>query len=389
MKAGTANRIFGLDGLRFFSFVFVIYNHFYTVLDSYGLHFAEPAWIDALGHYGLQYFFAGSGFLISFMVMKEYEKTGRFRIGHFYLRRILRIWPVYFVLVGIVYLFIYPNNFFYLQGMSAEFEPYKLMALWLFLLVLPHVNEFVYPTAPYLHHTYTIGIEEQFYLVWALLFRFLRRYFFSCLNILLISGILLNLCHYFLFDALNRSGLSIINKIATYYDYSQVNTFCIGSYLAIYYRSGHQSLKWFRDKWVQVIFYLLFAVLVITNARLPFLTNEAMSIVVCFILLFATFKNTSLINYSLPLWEFLGKISYSVYLFHYIALVIVLRLIIFNLGLNMNKAGIFILAIAGVLLVAILFGLIGYYTVERWCIRLKNKFSATKKSADSTLSERN
>jgi hypothetical protein len=80
VKVGTENRIFGLDGLRFFSFVFVIYNHFYTVLDSYGYHFAEPAWIDALGHYGMQYFFAGSGFLISFMVMREHDKTGRFRI---------------------------------------------------------------------------------------------------------------------------------------------------------------------------------------------------------------------------------------------------------------------------------------------------------------------
>lgn len=385
MKAGTTNRIYGLDGLRFFSFVFVIYNHFYTVLDSYGLQFAEPGWIDALGHYGLQYFFAGSGFLISFMVMKEYEKTGRFRIGHFYMRRILRIWPVYFVLVAIVYLLVYPNSFFFLRGMSAEFEPYRLTALWLFLLVLPHVNEFAYPTAPYLHHTYTIGIEEQFYLVWALMFRFLRGYFFYCLNLLFVLGILLNLSHYFLFDTLNRSGLSIINKIATYYDYSQVTTFCIGSYLAMYYRSGHQSLKWFQNRWIQVIFYLLFAVLVITNARLPFLTNEAMSIVVCCILLFATYKSSSLINYSFSLWEFLGKISYSVYLFHYIALVIVLRLMIFHFGLDMNNAGVFALAVAGVLLVAILFGLIGYYIVETWCIKLKDKFSATRKDASKAV----
>jgi peptidoglycan/LPS O-acetylase OafA/YrhL len=263
--------------------------------------------------------------------------------------------------------------------MSAEFDPYKTTALWLFLLVLPHINEFVYPTAPYLHHTYTIGIEEQFYLVWALLFRLLRRYFSFCMTLLLFTGIALNLCHYFFYDALNRTGWGIINKIATYYDYSQVTTFCIGSYLAIYYRSGHTSLRWFQNKAVQILFYIVFLVLVITNARLWFLKNEAMSGVVCCILLFATFKSTSLINYSYPLWEFLGKISYSVYLFHYVALVIVLRLLIVQLGLNMNNTGVFALAVILVLLAAILFGLIGYYTIESWFIKLKDRFSAAKK----------
>jgi peptidoglycan/LPS O-acetylase OafA/YrhL len=378
----TDNRIYGLDGLRFFAFVFVIYNHFFTVLESYGYAFREPPWIDALGHYGLQYFFCGSGFLITTMLLRERQKTGGFRMGYFYLRRIVRIWPAYFVLVAVVYLLVYHTDFFYLNGMSGQFAPYSGKALLLFLLVMPHLNEFIFPTAPYLHHTYTIGIEEQFYLVWALVFRFLHRRFLPAIKLMLLLGIVFNLAHYFFYASLQAAGLGIVNKIAVYYDYSQITTFCIGSYLAIYFRSGHRSLTLFQNRGVQIAFYILFAVLVYTNLRLPLLTNECMSLVVCCILLFATYKKTSVINYSYGLWEFLGKISYGVYLFHYIALVTVLHLFVFNWHANLHNPYIFALAAVAVLLGSILPGIISYYTVETLFMKLKDRF-AVKPPASS------
>jgi peptidoglycan/LPS O-acetylase OafA/YrhL len=331
-----------------------------------------------LGHYGLQYFFCGSGFLISFMILREYDKTGRFRMGFFYLRRIFRIWPAYYVLVLLVYLLIYHTSFFDLPGMSGAFAPHAHQAIWLFLLFLPHLSEFSFPAAPYLHHTYTIGIEEQFYLIWALLLKYFRKYFFVINLLILITGLLLALLHYLAFDWFNVHGLRILNQIATYYDYSQLTTFSIGTLLAYYLRSGHASLNWFKNRYIQMAFYLLFALLVYFNYRPPVWGPELMTILVSFILLFATFKETSLINYSWPIWEYLGKISYGVYLFHYVALVLVLKPMIVYWNWPLHNPFVFGGAITAVLLLAILLGMLSYYLIEKPFFGLKDRFSVQR-----------
>jgi peptidoglycan/LPS O-acetylase OafA/YrhL len=338
----------------------------------------EPGWIDSLGHFGLQYFFCGSGFLISYMMLMEYDKNGSFNIRYFYLRRIFRIWPAYLFLVLLVYLLIYRYSFFDLNGMSAPFGMVKNQAFLFFVLMMPQLNEFFFTTAPYLHHTYTIGIEEQFYLVWALMMRFFRRYFLVFNLVVLVLGILLNSAHYFFFDFFQSVGFSFVNKIATYFRYSQFSTFAIGSLLAFYYRSGHKSLGLFKSKWIQVAFYLLFAVCVYYNINPDFLGNELQSVMMVFILLFASFKESSIINYSNKFWEYLGKISYGIYLFHYIGLALTLKILLYYFHFNFYQTGDYFISIGLCLLCCIGLGLVSYYTIEIYFFRLKHRFAVKR-----------
>src|ERR1700733_9519940 len=82
-----------LDGLRFFSFFAVFLHHCYLTLFAYLPH-ASKAWqiqsfLFEYGTLGVNFFFVLSGFLITYLLLKEREVTGTVHVGNFYIRRIL------------------------------------------------------------------------------------------------------------------------------------------------------------------------------------------------------------------------------------------------------------------------------------------------------------
>ncbi|MFI6785232.1 acyltransferase family protein [Micromonospora sp. NPDC050276] len=131
-----------LDGLRAFAAVIVV-----------AFHFGGPGWAWTSGWAGVQLFFVLSGFLITTLLLREEEGRGRVSLRSFYIRRIFRILPVYFVVLAATYALAHLNG----RGATVrESMPhYLLMA-----------NEFA-PTLAFLH-SWTIAIEWKFYLAWPL-----------------------------------------------------------------------------------------------------------------------------------------------------------------------------------------------------------------------------
>jgi peptidoglycan/LPS O-acetylase OafA/YrhL len=184
--------IYGLDGLRFFSFLIVVINHVYAYLEYYGFPHHKPPYVISIGVFAIQYFFAGSGFLITYILFAEKENTGTFHLGRFYMRRILRIWPGYYVLLLLTYLLVYNIDFFILPSLYSTMLPLRMDTMLLYFLFLPQIITFFnYAPGAYLGHTYTIGIEEQFYGIWALVFKFFYRYFITILVALFVLGVVL------------------------------------------------------------------------------------------------------------------------------------------------------------------------------------------------------
>ena len=98
----TPHRIPSLDGLRAVSIALVLILHF-------GGGVTNPsAWLTAAlpfvgnGDLGVNIFFVISGFLITGLLIREEERNGRIAIGNFYVRRAFRIWPAYYLLIGVV-----------------------------------------------------------------------------------------------------------------------------------------------------------------------------------------------------------------------------------------------------------------------------------------------
>jgi peptidoglycan/LPS O-acetylase OafA/YrhL len=96
-----------VDGLRFFAFLMVFL-----------FHFEEPFELDAwqgferVGWVGVEIFFVISGFLMFYLLEREWEATGKIRIGQFYLRRVLRIYPLMLTYPLLMLLIFGPQNGF-------------------------------------------------------------------------------------------------------------------------------------------------------------------------------------------------------------------------------------------------------------------------------------
>lgn len=137
-----------LDALRLLAFLAVYVHH--TVYNI------SPI-ASICGGFGLSLFFFLSSFLITELLQRERQASGTVQIKAFYLRRALRIWPLYFTFLLFAYIFglAYPSHGLPITCMLA----YTSMAAnW-------YVSAFGFP-ATFIAYLWSISIEEQFYLLW-------------------------------------------------------------------------------------------------------------------------------------------------------------------------------------------------------------------------------
>jgi peptidoglycan/LPS O-acetylase OafA/YrhL len=143
-----------LDGLRAISVFLVILVH---------LNYKSPVIAHIPGWLGVDFFFVISGFLITTLLCREERETGRIDVPAFYGRRFFRIVPVY-SLVLVVYLLLCSTSFDKWLQMKHALPYY-----------LTFMNEFAVARHLPFGTTWSLGIEEKFYLVWPLLFFVLLR----------------------------------------------------------------------------------------------------------------------------------------------------------------------------------------------------------------------
>lgn len=156
-----------LDGLRTIAFLAVYLSHGFGDVVS-GISIPWPA-IDVLrafifrsGDIGVQLFFVLSGFLITYLILSEIESTGRLNLKAFYIRRTLRVWPLFFVVVGVGLLL---REGFNLQAPSAPDD-----AILPYVAFFSNIHMIQSPAPLFLGITWSVAIEEQFYIFWPIVF---------------------------------------------------------------------------------------------------------------------------------------------------------------------------------------------------------------------------
>ena len=164
IEPDTSTRIPSLDGFRAIAIAMVLVCH-----ESVVLPVVMPPQLRAqfvrLGPSGVRIFFVLSGFLITSILLRELEKTGKISLWRFYIRRALRIFPAYVAfLIGLAFL----CSTGILSIPKPRWEDYLPAALY--------VSDYLSVPWP-LSHTWSLSVEEQFYFVWpaALLFFSLRN----------------------------------------------------------------------------------------------------------------------------------------------------------------------------------------------------------------------
>ena len=160
----------GINGLRFIAALSVIITHIELLkgVFSFKSYWKNPL-VFNIGGLGVYFFFVLSGFLITYILLVEKEKFKTIKIKEFYLRRILRIWPLYYLII-IIGFFVLPHfpqiHIYYLQNSFVENFNNNLL---LYIFILPNLAYSMYIAVPHIGHIWSIGVEEQFYLIWPLL----------------------------------------------------------------------------------------------------------------------------------------------------------------------------------------------------------------------------
>lgn len=157
-----ARRIPSLDGLRAVSILMVIFSH-----AAHTTNF--PPWLVKrpsafiIGTLGVRVFFVISGYLITTLLLKEADRTGRISLSGFYKRRAFRILPVYFFYIFTVLLFAG------WLGLNAIHNSTYLSAFTFTTHLWGSWGNETWP----LKHSWSLAIEEQFYLIWPAMLVFL------------------------------------------------------------------------------------------------------------------------------------------------------------------------------------------------------------------------
>lgn len=154
----------GLNGIRALAATSVIIAHVAENIVIKGL--AKKSYFGNFGGYAVFLFFTLSGFLITYLLLKEIEKNSVIDIKKFYVRRILRIWPLYFLYI-----------FFILFALNFRI-PYSI---FYYLFMVPNIAFSLQLATgfsvaiPLLIHYWSLGVEEQFYAFWPWLLQYSKK----------------------------------------------------------------------------------------------------------------------------------------------------------------------------------------------------------------------
>lgn len=364
-----------LDVLRLFAFVSVFLFHGLP-----GIEIANHSGWSRLpslvfsslknaGSFGVCLFFVLSSFLITELLMRERLRTGTVHVRAFYIRRILRIWPLYFVFLLLGYL------------LGIVFPEWRVetprLAAFLLLVGNWYVAAFGMlptPIAP----LWSISIEEQFYLTWPWLAKAGGR-----IGILVTSALILPLsCLAIYFIARSGQGAS---QVIWFSSVVQFEFFALGALMALLLkgRVPHWSVG---SRLVLLIVSLVLWVAAegIFHLRESVLESGPMSYLIgyqfiglgCVLLLIGFLGMRS--DWFPRQLIYLGKISYGLYVFHYLCLDVVSRAFT---HLFPTAHGIFAVAMRGLstmslaLLLTTLLAMFSYRFLEQPFLRLKERFT--------------
>lgn len=225
-------RILELDGLRAFAVLAVIVYHmvyFSEALPKISRWIYKP--IEYLGHGGVYVFFVISGYIITSLLVNENTVRGQVSLKSFYIRRFFRIVPPF-----AVYLF---TLFLLCQTGYLSLIPINLLLSSLFLGNFGFVGDPTSPDAWFVAHTWSLSIEEQYYLLLPPImsvFRFRLR----SISILIISLFSLAACSYKLSYELSEYVHPSFNNMSYLFQFRYI---LIGVIFAIHKDIIHTILK--------------------------------------------------------------------------------------------------------------------------------------------------
>lgn len=357
-----------LNGLRFIAAFMVLICHIELNKKYFKLQNSREV-TRFLGDLGVDLFFVLSGFLITFLLIKEKEFSSKINFKNFYVRRILRIWPLYYLIV-ILSLFILPKfNFFYINGDYFEFKNSveALKIIFLFIFILPNVLYLIKPIN-FSAQTWSIGVEEQFYLVWPLIINRFKNYKFIFSSVIIAYWFF-----YFILIYTIGNDIPYVDFFKKIYTLFKIDILSIGALGAVLFNEKNKICDFINSN---KVFYLSILIVIVMYFYLP---NQIDFYRIFYAVLFLIIILNLIMNEQLKdlfenkLFNHLGKISYGIYMYHQILIVFVINLSLkfFKIIGVIENIVIYFFAISFTLLISHL----SYTYLEMPLLKIKDKFS--------------
>lgn len=368
-----------LDGLRFVSFFVVFLYHSLLSILSY-LKDASPRLYTVVeflfrnGNLGVNFFFVLSGFLITYLLIKEKEFTGRIHVPNFYVRRILRIWPLYYmcVLVGFV-------GFGLLKKMTGE-PIMENASPWYYIFFGANFDIMhTWPEKPdalLLSVLWSVAVEEQFYLTWPLILSLvpLKKFRFVFPTIMALSLI---------FRSFYTGDNDHDFAVRYFHTFSVIGDMALGGLFA-YLVSYENKFKTFitnMSRSLIVMIYVLTLVFTLFKDQIfvPGVAVVFERIVIAslfgLIILEQNYARNSFYKMGrLKLISSLGVFTYGLYCLHFLGLYFAIK-IMNSMHLNGSLNAVAFSMIVVALLLSVGISLMSYHFYEKWFLKLKDKFA--------------
>lgn len=363
------NKLFfsGLNELRAFAALAVVFHHIelykqrLRMSSLYNVGIAN-GFIKNLGKNGVYLFFVLSGFLITYLLLEEKSVTGKISVSKFYGRRILRIWPLYFIILVIGFFLlplVYDSFPHFFEGQTFYNEKIKNLVygnnLLLFLFFLSNVALKLFGSVAGASQSWSVSVEEQFYFIWPWIVKFFCDILWVVLLFIIIVMTAIN------YEINSFASFPYLQAFLSSFN---VDFMAIGGIVAIIYRNYKATVEKLITK-KGLITLILFSIILHLLFDISHITLG-----LSFGLLILLFIENKI---EIKMFSKVGKWSYGIYMYHplvmYVSFSIVDQMNITSfIGKNLS----YYILIMGI---TFLLSYLSYKYIELYFLKLKHKVS--------------
>jgi peptidoglycan/LPS O-acetylase OafA/YrhL len=367
----------GLNGLRLIAASMVVISHIEAFKKKAGyLSASDNPIISSLGPQGVSIFFVLSGFLITYLLLSEKRNFEKINLRKFYIRRILRIWPLYFLILLLGF-FVLP-----LTSLGSFLEsPYESFSLKLILCIglLPNIVYNYFGHILLIGPLWSVGAEEQFYLIWPNVINTLKKKIkIKPILISFIFILILKVTSNLIFKHNDVFGLpnSLFKIFKTLCYLLKYDLMIIGGLFAYLVYQQHKTLKiLFSNNWQIVCLFSLIPMWFL-QPQLYGIEDTLLGILYGSVIINLACNPASIFKLENKFFNFGGKISYGIYMFHSLFIAIGIHLFSDQLNLWTGSILLYLFSFGATILIAHY----SYRYFEKPILRYKEKFMVVKSS---------
>ncbi|MBX3166754.1 MAG: acyltransferase [Candidatus Eremiobacteraeota bacterium] len=361
----------GLNGVRAIAASIVLLWHTDEYASLFGL---SPYGYGKTGMGGsaVTFFFVLSGFLITLLLLQEKARFGTVDVPRFYGRRILRIWPVYYVAVAAAFLWV--------GGLPTDQWPQTVSwvtPLTLYGTFLPNAAYAFGVSVRSIQPLWSVGVEEQFYLLWPWVVRASKNLLATLFGIAMLVVVI-------------KTSLRIWENgpLLRLARLTSIDSMAVGGMLAWLVHHRHPFLRYLYSRAIQIFCWLFFLICVFYKP-LQFTSlydSELHALIYAGIIANVSTNPRTIISLENSVFNFVGRVSYGLYVYHMLVICVLAAKLSPSTLSFCPERGRLLVVILAVYFLTLAVALISYRFMESPLLEMKKKLArvqSTDKKSDA------